>query len=213
MLHASSQFVAAELRDQLGVDPERVAVVHHAVEPIHGGDAQLGHALARSDRYVLVIGTVEQRKNVAAVTDAIDALPEDVAVVVVGPAGNAESTLRPHPRLVRLPTVDDHTRASLLVGASLLAFPSRYEGFGLPPLEALSVGTPVVATAVGALPELIGDELDLIEPDDDDAFMEALVASLDDPRPPGDRLRERIGAMTWDRAAAEMVDLYRRLLA
>jgi glycosyltransferase involved in cell wall biosynthesis len=214
-VHVSSGLVRDEALAELRIEPDRVRLVHHAVRPIHGGDASLGRALAGSDRYVLVLGTVEQRKNVIAAVRATAELPPDVRLVVVGPAGNAEEALAASirqvgsERVVRLPAVDASTRDSLIRGAVALAWPSRYEGFAVPPLEALSVGTPVVATAVGALPELIGDSIPLIAPGDDDAFAAALVAAVASPPPIPERVREAISELTWDRSAAAMVEVYR----
>ena len=211
-IHASSQSVADAVETELRVDPERIALVHHAVAPLEEADGDRGRSLAGSDRYVLVLGTVETRKDVAAVTDAVDDLPDDVRVVVAGPVGNAESSIdTANARITRLPSVDTPTRAALIRGASVLAYPSRYEGFGLPPLEALSVGVPTVATAVGALPELVGDEIDLVPTGDRDRFLASLLVQLESPMMPSPTIRDRIAAMSWDRAAETMVTVYRRV--
>lgn len=214
-VHVSSALVREEALAELRVDPDRVRLVHHAVRPICGGDPSLGRGLAGSDRYVLVLGTVEERKNVTAAVNAAAELPPDVRLVVVGPAGNAEEAVAASirrvgsERVVRLPAVDASTRNSLIRGAVALAWPSRYEGFAVPPLEALSVGTPVVATAVGALPELIGDAVPLIAPGDNDAFTHALIAAVASPPLIPERIRETIDALTWERSAAAMVEVYR----
>ena len=213
-VHAASAAVAEEVCEHFGISEPQVVVVPHGVEPIGDGDAEQGRRLAGRDRYVLVLGTVEHRKNVAAAAHCLSALPGDTGLVVAGPVGNAESTLRDaaaDPRFVRLTAVDDQQRAALLRGATVLAFPSRYEGFGLPPLEALSVGTPVVATAVGALPELIGDYLKLAPSGDERAFTEQLCAQVSDPATVPPELRARIADMTWSNAAQTMADLYRRV--
>ena len=72
-----------------------------------------------------------------------------------------------------------------MAGALLLAYPSLYEGFGLPPLEAMSLGVPVVATTAGAIPEVVGDAALLVPPGDAPALAEALVAAVGDAAPPG----------------------------
>ena len=213
-VHVSSVAIANEVCAHFGVSAEKVAVVAHGVGPIVGGDAAQGRRLAGHEKYVLVLGTVEHRKNVAAITDAFGSFPRDVALVVAGPAGNAESTLSNavgDPRFVRLTAVDELQRASLLRGATVLAFPSRYEGFGLPPLEALSVGTPVVAAAVGALPELIGEQVTLAPHDNDAAFMEQLRDAIAVPDAVSVDLRTRIKAMSWENAAQQMAEVYRSI--
>lgn len=216
-LHVSSALVGQEAIDRLGASEDQVHLVHHAVEPLAAADADTGRALAGSERYVLLFGTVEHRKNPAAAVRALAELPDDVHLVVSGPPGNAEQTLetaldRIDPaRVRRLPTVDDTTRAALIRGATALLWPSRYEGFALPPLEALLAGTPVVATAVGALPELIGDVVTLVAPGDDDAFVAAAVDAITTPSTVPEPLRDRLAELSWDRAAAAMAELYRRV--
>lgn len=215
VLHVSSAAVGDEAVRELGAVPDQIRLVHHAVEPLAAADPATAVGIAGAETYVLLLGTVEHRKNPQAAVRALAELPDHVRLVVSGPAGNAESTLDSVRGLVdparirRLPTVDDNTRAALVRGATALLWPSIYEGFALPPLEALGVGTPVVATAVGALPELVGDRVDLVAPGDDDAFVAATVAAVENPTTVDPALMARIGDLTWARAAEEMVAVYR----
>jgi len=114
-------------------------------------------------------------------------------------------------RVVRTGWVDDGELAGLVAGADVLAYPSRYEGFGFPPLQAMAVGTPVVATAVGSLPEMLGDAALLVPPGEPDALADALAQALGSPDV-ADRLRRdgirRAAALTWERCADGMVELY-----
>ena len=109
--------------------------------------------------------------------------------------------------------IDDTQRADLLAGATLLAYPSRYEGFGLPPLEAMSVGTPVLATAVGALPEVLGDAALLVEPNADDIARGLSELVLDDALRARlvARGRQRVTRFSWDRCADELVQVYEKI--
>ncbi len=217
-LHTSSQAVADEAARVLDIDQAQIAVVHHGVGPISQGDPARAVELAGTGPFILALGTVERRKSIPSLVEAMAVLPDDITLVIAGPPGNDEAALAatveadsgPR-RVVRIPELDDHDRASLLRAAAVLAFPSRYEGYGLPPLEALLVGTPVVATAVGALPELVSDRLELIPPGDMVGFAESLADTLArggcDPE-----LTNRVEALTWPRAAAEMAEVYRSLL-
>ena len=111
----------------------------------------------------------------------------DVRLVLVGPDGIGAAELdaaidRTHhrDRIVRVGWVDDDSRLALLRGATVVAYPSRYEGFGLVPLEAIAAGTPVVATATGAIPEVLGDGGLLVAPGDVDALAAGLHRVLTD---------------------------------
>jgi glycosyltransferase involved in cell wall biosynthesis len=117
---------------------------------------------------------------------------------------------------VRLRTVTDGMRAALLRGARVLAYPSLYEGFGLPPLEAMSVDVPVVTTDGGAIPEVVGDAALVVPVGDVDAMAGALRTAWDD-EAARQRLiaagRERAALFTWERTAAGLADLWRRAAA
>jgi glycosyltransferase involved in cell wall biosynthesis len=111
-----------------------------------------------------------------------------------------------------LPEAD---KAALFTGADVFAYPSRYEGFGLPVLEAMACGTPVVTTTGGSLPEVAGDAALLVEPGDPDALAAALAKLAGDPsarQAAATRGLARAAAFTWDRCAAETVAAYRRAL-
>ena len=212
--HVSSALVRDEAIAELAVPRERVRLVHHALVPI-GGDPGTGRGIAGSDRYALVLGTVERRKRVTMAVEAMHGIDPDVRLVIVGPDGNDEDELAAATRALgddrvrRLPAVDAHSRNALVRGADALLWPSQYEGFALPPLEALSVGTPVVATAVGALPELIGDEVGLIAPDDCEGFAAAVGSALTDPPPVPESLTQRLESLTWAKACEKMLVVYR----
>jgi glycosyltransferase involved in cell wall biosynthesis len=223
-IHATSDFVAAEVADEFGVPPERIVRVYPGVPPTAGGDAAAGRGAAGHDRYVLAIGTVEPRKNLPDLVRAFDAVAADdpdVALVIAGVAGwgasefaEAVDRARHSGRIRTLGYVSAATRADLLAGASVLAYPSRYEGFGFPPLEAMAAAVPVVATRAGAIPEVVGDAALLVELDDPDALAGALRTLLtDDERRRGliERGRTRIEMFSWSRAAAELAAFYGRL--
>ena len=222
-IHAVSAFVRDEVCSVLGAPPERVHVVPNGVVPVSGGDAARGTAAAGGP-YVLALGTVEPRKDLprlVAAFDAIAAGQPDLRLVVAGPDGwgvegfrEAVDAATHRDRIVRLGWVDDGTRADLLAGSSVFAYPSRYEGFGLPPLEAMAAGVPVVTTRAGALPEVVGDAAELVDPGDTDGLAAALQRVLtDDARRAElvERGRARATQFSWDATADGIVAVYRTL--
>ena len=224
--HTTSDFVRDEVVETFAVPAERVVRVYPGIPPIHGGDVARGHALAGTDRYVLAIGTIEPRKNFPTLVRAFDALAArdpDVVLAVAGERGwgaddfdAAVAAAHHHDRVRVLGYVSADHRADLLAGASVLAYPSHYEGFGFPPLEAMAAGVPVVTTPAGAVPEVVGDAAVLVEIDDVDALAEALQRVLDDDALRSDlitRGHARHGAFSWGQTVDELIALYERVRA
>jgi alpha-1,3-rhamnosyl/mannosyltransferase len=216
--------VASEITDRFAVPPERVVRVYPGVPGTQGGDPASGRRLAGANPYVLFMGTIEPRKNLPVLVRAFDAAAEDdpeLALVVAGAAGWGvdafdESLARAHHRgrVRRLGYVTDGQRRDLLAGAAALAYPSRYEGFGFPPLEAMAAGVPVVAARSGAIPEVVGDAAVLVDPDDVDALAAALLAVVRDPdqrRALVTRGRAQLARFSWARMSDELAALYHRL--
>ena len=138
--------------------------------------------------------------------------------MIIGAAGwgsaaldEALGSLSHRDRIIRLGYVADGDLVAWLRAAAVLAYPSRYEGFGFPPLLAMSLGVPVVTTGAGSIPEVVGDAASIVPPGDVDALAGALEAVLDD-HTLAARLRdagqERARLFTWERCADQMADLY-----
>jgi len=225
-VHTVSDFVRDEVLDHYELPEDRVVTVPNGVTAPVPGDAGAGQAVAGGNRYVMSIGTVEPRKDLPGLVAAFGLVAEqdgDLRLVIAGPDGWGVDALRetitasPHrSRIVRTGWIDDATRADLLAGALALVMPSRYEGFGLPAIEAMAVGTPVLATAVGALPEVVGDAALLVAGGDVEALADGL-ASLVTSSELRARLQEqgprRAATFTWSRTVDGLEALWSRASA
>lgn len=224
-VHAVSHFVAEEVSSVFGLETDRVHVVANGFSPPAPGNADSGRRLAGATRYVLALGTIEPRKNLDVLVTAFDSIAaedEGIALVIAGSRGwrleafdSAVRASRHADRIVCTGRVTDESRADLLAGATVLAYPSRYEGFGFPPLEAMSVGTPVIAARAGAIPEVVGDAALLVDPEVD-ALAGGLRQILGDATLRTELVRRgsiQTSAYSWERCVDELVMLYRELTA
>lgn len=225
-VHTVSAHVAAEVVDAFGADPQRVRVVPNAADPLPDADPAEGARLAGGGRYVLALGTIEPRKNLARLVAAFDAVAAgdpDLRLVVAGGRGwdttdyDAAVAASPHgARIVEVGRVDDHQRAALVRGAVALAYVSLYEGFGIPPLEAMGVGTPVLAARVGAIVETCADAARYADPLDVDDLAAGLTAVTSDE---GVRAQleaaghARAATFSWDATTDGLVALYADAMA
>jgi glycosyltransferase involved in cell wall biosynthesis len=167
-----------------GFDEDRVHVAPHGVAVVDGGDpAPVLARLGVREPFVLFVGTIEPRKGVGDLLDAHAALRRshpDLQLVLAGPAGWGEAPDLDRPGVLATGSVGDAELDALYRSAVALANPERYAGFGLPLVEAMARGCPVVATDTSSLPEVVGDAGAVVPVGDVDALAGALERLLDD---------------------------------
>jgi len=199
---AVSRTVAEETVRWFGVSRGRIEIVPNGVDEFFTPDGE-------EEDYVLFVGTIEPRKGLDDLLAVWDSLPPPrPRLVLCGDAGWGKVPL---PRDAEVTGYVDRTRLrDLYRHARAFVYPSRYEGFGIPPLEAMACGAPVIATRTGAIPEYGEGAAMLIDPGDRVALRDALVRLLADAslrRELGSRGAERARSYSWDRSAALMMQL------
>ncbi len=216
-----------DLVDLLGTEPERIEVVYPGLEPQFArvtDPTAIAAVRARYDlpaRFVLAVGTLQPRKNLVRLIEALALLPKgcDVHLVIAGGPGwmyerIIELASASAGRVRLLGYVRDADLPALYSLAEALAFPSLYEGFGLPVLEAMACETPVLTSNVSSLPEVAGDAALLVNPLDTSEIAHALTLLLDDTERREElvrRGRERSSQFTWVAAAAQLQGIYERI--
>jgi glycosyltransferase involved in cell wall biosynthesis len=227
--------VGAEVADAYRLPPERLVVTPLGVDPAWRAatppDPAWLAATGLPERYLLFVGSREPRKNLPTLLAAYRQLLGGLVpgagrgasgspvppLVLVGPAGWGEALdLAGLPaEAVRTPGyLPEDDLARVVAGAAALVFPSWYEGFGLPALEALACGTPVVASDLPALREVLDDQAELVPPGDAAALADALARVLEDPggEPARTARRTRAAPFTWAACAQATLTAYRRAL-
>jgi alpha-1,3-rhamnosyl/mannosyltransferase len=228
VITAPSQFVATSLVDAHCVDPARLVVVPHGLPASFAATPfDEGHLRARyriPGPFLLYPAATYPHKNHLVLLDALAELGDrpELRLVLTGAPASGEDLVRDaiehrglHDRVVRTGRVSDADRDALLRCAEALVFPSRYEGFGAPALEAMAVGTPVLASRETALPEVVGPAGLLLDPDDATAWADAVRSVLDDPALRARLVEagyERVGMFTAEQSAQALARAYRRLL-
>jgi glycosyltransferase involved in cell wall biosynthesis len=229
LILTDSRFSEGEIHELLGVAADRVRAIPLGVEPTFGPvssdhvrEVRERHGLARP--YLLTVSTIEPRKNLAFMGDVFDRLGSyDGDLVLAGMPGWKWEPIVAHLRGLRrgerirfLQYVPDGDLPALYAGADLFLCTSHYEGFGLPPLEAMACGIPVVSSTGGSLGEVLGDAALLVRTFDPDAWTDAVGRALADRE-----LRERLSAagrrqaagFRWEETARQTWSAYRSLAA
>ncbi len=217
MIIAVSQFTATQVTELLGVDQTRIRVIPHGVTVQISGEGP-----QHREKLILFAGALQLRKNIGRLVKAFEQLPLDWQLVLAGSARGygaemivqqiADSPCRE--RIHVTGYVAPEKLDELYGKASIFAFPSFDEGFGIPVLEAMAHGVPVVTSNRSALVEVAGDAALLVNPDDTDEIATALHRLIDDPEL-GRKLTQlgkaRAKLYTWERAVAETYRVYKEL--
>ena len=225
VVHTPSQFVAEEVREHFAAPRDQVVAIHSGVPSLPPPDHTAVPATVDLSRpYVLSVGTAEPRKDLPGLVAAFSAVAgglDDLQLVLVGPDGWGSDALGEElarsaasSRSVTTGFVSDPALAALLEGARALAYPSVYEGFGFPPLQAMAAGVPVITTSAGALRETCGGAALLVDPGDRDGLASALLAAVADEARRSILItagRARSADFTWSATAQSMAALYRRV--
>jgi len=228
----SSQAVCRELIDLYHIAPERVAYVPLAADSIFIPRASTEVADVRKrfglpERYVLYVGTIDPRKDLRRLRAAYELLPPDLtddsALVFVGRTNRGAERLAreirtagPRGHIIALDYVPREMLPAIYSGASIFVYPSRYEGFGLPVLEAMSCGAPVIVSSAGALAELVDDAGVVLRTESVEELTQAMERLLRFDAEPL-RLRHagltRSKAFSVERLGRETAEVYRQALA
>ena len=213
------------------VPPEKVVVVHNGIderfsrEPLAEDVARVRERYQLDQRFVLYVGNIKPHKNLVRLIEAFHALREhgleDLKLLIIGDEISRLPALRRavhehklHKHVRFLGYLPDDKLAILYRLAAVFVFPSLYEGFGLPPLEAMASGTPVVTSNVSSLPEVTGDAAVLVDPYDTHSIMAGMRRVLTDPALASEMRRKgllRASEFSWERSVAKTRDLYREI--
>jgi len=227
-----SNFIREEVIDHFGVSPDRVTTtllgVAKEFRPIDADHCApiLQHYGLQFGHYILAVATLEPRKNLASLIGAFAQLPQALRrqypLVIVGMRGWGENLVSPS---LRQMVADSEVRLTgfvpqkdlpyLYSGARVFVYPSLYEGFGLPPLEAMACGVPVIVSNRASLPEVVGNAGILVEPMDDVDIAEQMRAVIEDNllhRQLSASGRQRSLLFSWRKCAIETLAVYRQVL-
>jgi glycosyltransferase involved in cell wall biosynthesis len=209
-----SERTKRDLVERYQLPEEKIVVTPYGVDPTFSPEGPRGEG-----HYALFVGAIQPRKDPLGAVEALAMLDGDLRLVLVGPEKRDGEQIREAVRRLGLEGrvelaghVERDELAALYRGAACLVFPSRYEGFGLPVLEAMASGTPVVATRAGAVPEVAGSAAVLVEPGDPVELAGGIERALADRKRLVAAGLDRVRRFSWAETARRTVEVYRELL-
>lgn len=204
-----SEFSKREIVDKTGISPDDISIVYNGVDDIYHEDGD-GQPVDLPENYVLYVGAMNPRKNVSRAVEAFcrfaDYTDDKYKFVLVGPGNKRVFKDFNVPKDDRIVTPGYLSQAELkhaYTHADVFLYPSLYEGFGLPPLEAMACGTPVVVSDVASLPEVVGDAGEYVDPFDVAEIVRGIEKVVGDSEYRENLVRagkERAKSFTWERA-------------
>ena len=213
-----SEFSRSELGRYVGIAPERIAVIPGGGEHIlaQPGDVRVLERLALRGRYLLAVSSQSPHKNFGGIVAALHHLPQDIELVFAGGANSRVFRLSgaASGKAHLVGRVTDGELRALYENAACFVYPSFYEGFGLPPLEAMTCGCPVIVSRAASLPEVCGEAAVYCDPGDSVDIARAINAVLGNPELQADLRRrgpERATRFTWNKAAGSLLSLVDQL--
>ena len=223
-----SDSTAADIIKYFNVSPEKIRTIYPGATLLkHATDHEIEETRTKyglSKNFILFVGCIEPRKNLARLLKAFERsnLWQDFELVLVGPKGwhtdeilSTWENLKCQKRIRWIDYVGDEYLSPLYSGASFLAYPSILEGFGLPILEAMSVGCPVLTSNISAMPEVAGEAAYLVDPFNLDSIADGLLTMASDSalrKSLSELGYQRVTAFTWEKMARETIDAYRSAL-
>lgn len=194
LLFCNSEFTAQDVVERLGVERGRVRVAHPGVDDRFGADgdrADLGRP------YLLTVATLEPRKNLQNLVEAHRMLGQERALAIVGAEGWGDQPRLEHEGVIRLGFVPDAELPALYRGADAFVFPSRFEGFGIPVIEAMASGVPCVVSSHPSLDEASGDAAVRVDPESPEAIAAGIEQALAERNALGAKGSAHAARFTW----------------
>lgn len=215
-----SKFTKSEIIERTGISSEKITVIYHGVNH----DVFYPRSEAPAQKYLLAVGSIEPRKNLKNLLEAYTKLDRNIKdrynLILVGASGWNNSEIMDLIESLKewvqySGYVSDEALAHLYSQASLFIYPSLYEGFGIPPLEAMACGVPVVASKASSLPEVCGDAAYYVDPLDADSITEAIITVLNDENLKNDLVKKglsRAKEFSWERSAKAHLAVFEEVL-
>ncbi|UPV98941.1 glycosyltransferase family 4 protein [Halorussus gelatinilyticus] len=218
-----SEYTKSDLVNNTTISSENISVVYPSVDGSHLTDPAPKEVLNEyniTEPYILYVGQQGSKKNIEVIIEALKSLDEDVDFVIAGTPGNPLQSLRTtyytkkngvEDRVLRTGFVKQSVLARLFHSASAFVFPSKYEGYGRPPLESMSVGTPVVASTATAIPEILDDAAILVDPEKPKRWATAIAEMLEDKEKREaivEKGYKQYDSFSWATCASETVEIY-----